>query len=48
MVSATAADARAGRSALQVEIMHPNNMLKARSARPSVLDSFIAHARRRN
>lgn len=43
--STAAGDARAGRSALQVETMHPNDILEARSARASVLDSFIAHAR---
>jgi predicted NBD/HSP70 family sugar kinase len=43
--STAAADARAGRPTLQIEAMHPDDILEARSARVSVLDSFIAHAR---
>jgi ROK family len=43
--STAAADARAGRPTLQVESMDLDDLRKARPARVSVLDTFIAHAR---
>jgi len=46
--STAAADARAGRPTLQIEPMDPEELLEARPARASVLDSFIAHTRGEN
>ena len=43
--STAAADARAGRPTLQIESMDLDDLRKARPARVSVLDTFIAHAR---